>query len=275
MQHFLKGDNIGLVHEKIIMNKNTPYRDAYITNTITDAHILGSAAYIFPLYLYPDNGGQQSINAETERVPNLNKEIVTEIEKTLCKTFEPIDLLDYIYAMLHSPSYRERYKEFLKIDFPRVPYPSDAELFWELAKLGGELRHLHLLEDVEPRQDLATFFGAGNNVVTKVTCEDDKVRINATQYFNRVPVEVQCFYMGGYQPAQKWLKDRKDRSLCAEDIVHYQKMIAALSETIRLMAEIDAVIVQTQERLDASPPVFCPDQIGIRSRTSLPQKLRR
>ncbi|NOT65135.1 MAG: DUF559 domain-containing protein [Methylotenera sp.] len=168
------------------------------------------------------------------------------------KTFAPIDLLDYIYAVLHSPRYRETYKEFLKIDFPRVPYPKNAAIFWQLVALGGQLRQTHLLEACPAtRMDTGSqgmpisyainYPVGGNNVVDKPSFDAGKVYINATQYFENVPELAWNFYIGGYQPAQKWLKDRKGRTLNYEDIAHYQKIIAALAETDRLMRAVDAV----------------------------------
>jgi very-short-patch-repair endonuclease len=164
--------------------------------------------------------------------------------------FAPIDLLDYIYAVLHSPSYREKYKEFLKIDFPRVPYPKDKNTFWQLVKLGGELRQIHLLESPVVNHFITTFPMDGDNIVTKPKfhCSKDKkignVYINDMQYFGNVPEYVWIFYIGGYQPAQKWLKDRKNRKLDVDEIYHYQKIIAALAETDRLMKEIDKIEVE-------------------------------
>ena len=206
----------------------------------------------------------------TARTPNLNMEIVKQIaqklglafvpekepEGNVCfinspevrddykTTFAPIDLLDYIYAVLHSPGYREQYKEFLKIDFPRVPYPKDATTFWRLVKLGGEIRQIHLLESPVVENFITQYPVDGDNVVGKIKYEHGKVYINDTQYFANVPEVAWNFYIGGYQPAQKWLKDRKDRTLEFEDILHYQKIIVALSETDRLMKEIDRVEIE-------------------------------
>ncbi len=148
---------------------------------------------------------------------------------------------DYIYAVLHSPAYREKYKEFLKIDFPRVPYPKDAASFWELVKLGGELRQIHLLESPAAGKYITQYLVDGGNVVDKLVYKDGNVFINATQYFAHVPAVAWNFYIGGYQPAQKWLKDRKGRELNFEDILHYQKIIVALSETNKIMKEVDEV----------------------------------
>ncbi|MBS4000700.1 MAG: DUF559 domain-containing protein [Desulfobulbaceae bacterium] len=199
--------------------------------------------------------------------------------------FAPIDILDYIYAVLHSPTYREKYKEFLKIDFPRVPYPKNKEIFWQLVKLGGEIRQIHLLESPTVEKYITQYPINGNNIVEKPRflnspfldsqpnnlalnspplesqpnnfslnypplegCPKDgvvgKVYINDTQYFDNVPKIAWEFYIGGYQPAQKWLKDRKGRELEYDDILHYQKIIVALSETDRIMKEIDKIEIE-------------------------------
>ncbi len=200
------------------------------------------------------------------RTPNLNPEIVKAIARSVGLrfvpeqtgeqgTFAPVDLLDYIYAVLHSPSYREKYKEFLKIDFPRVPYPTDKANFWQLVKLGGEIRALHLLESPLVEELITTYPQSGDNLITRkmtinsvgwVAEEDDeiigKVWINDTQYFDRVPLTAWEFYIGGYQPAQKWLKDRVGRTLGFEEILHYQKIICSLYHTDKLMKQIDEVI---------------------------------
>jgi predicted helicase len=155
--------------------------------------------------------------------------------------FAPIDLLDYIYAVLHSPAYRETYREFLKIDFPRVPYPADRDSFWKLVSLGGELRQLHLLEG-QAFGTIAPDPGAAGKVsVEKVRYDDGKVFVNDVFCFDNVPKTAWDFYIGGYQPAQKWLKDRKGRVLTGGDLAHYRKIIIALTESARVMGEIDKV----------------------------------
>ncbi|MDR0864069.1 MAG: N-6 DNA methylase [Candidatus Symbiothrix sp.] len=234
MQHFTKGENLGLVVSKKSRQLSTGYM--FITNTITDLHILDSVAdstYIFPLYLYLDNFGV------TEKVANLNAANLTGFQNLLGFTPTSEQIFDYIYAVLHSPAYRDKYKEFLKIDFPRVPYPQDAAQFGKLATFGSKLRRLHLLEGVEPLPTMATYPKQGNNEVEKLSYKDDKVWINDTQYFDQVPLEAWEFYIGGYQPAQKWLKDRKGRILDYEDIRHYQRIIRVLKETGEVQKEID------------------------------------
>ena len=185
--------------------------------------------YLFPLYLYSEDG---------MKTPNLKTEIVSQIEKIVGKITSE-EIFDYIYALLHSPSYREKYKEFLKIDFPRVPYPKDKNSFNKLVKFGTKLRQLHLLEVPEANQFITTYPVEGSNTVEKISYGNGQVFINKNQYFGQVSGTAWNFYIGGYQPAQKWLKDRKGRELTNEDIEHYQKMIVALTETAKIMKEID------------------------------------
>ncbi|MEJ2194625.1 MAG: hypothetical protein P8X73_07160, partial [Ignavibacteriaceae bacterium] len=213
------------------------FQHILITHLVTDMCLISlqtkETSYVFPLFLYSEDG---------TKIPNLKKEIVEEIEKTVGKV-TPEDILDYIYAVLHSPSYREKYKEFLKIDFPRVPYPKDKDTFKKLVKLGTELRSIHLLESQKVNQYITTYPVAGNNEVEKIRFDSaqrdaGKVYINKEQYFGKVPEIAWNFYIGGYQPAQKWLKDRKGRTLTNSHIEHYQKIIVALTETDRIMKEI-------------------------------------
>jgi predicted helicase len=255
--YHLKNDNIGLILVAQPQAANLNFFDCvYVTNCFTDTNMFrrgGPCA--FPLYIYPASTIQQTIGLSTERTPNLNAEIVKRIaeklglsltneKETTENTFAPIDILDYIYAVLHSPTYREKYKEFLKIDFPRVPYPKDKDTFWHLVKLGKEIRQIHLLASPTVEKYITQYPIDGNNVVTKPNYQNGKVYINDTQYFDNVPETAWNFYIGGYQPAQKWLKDRKDRKLEFEDILHYQKIIVALSETDRLMKEIDKIEIE-------------------------------
>ena len=257
----LISDNFSLVCVKIGRDESS--HNYFISDSITDKSLTSSLdnSNVFPLYLYPHIYDDQTIGKTKDRMPNLNGEIVNQIaqrintnysyEKESNKnTFAPIDLLDYIYAVLYSPTYRDKYKEFLKIDFPRIPYPKDQDTFWQLVKLGGELRQIHLLESPAVEKRITTYPQAGNNEVEKVLFEmseessTGKVRINPDQYFEGVPKIAWEFYIGGYQPAQKWLKDRKGRTLGFEDILHYQKIVVALTETDRLMKEIDKVEIE-------------------------------
>jgi predicted helicase len=141
--------------------------------------------------------------------------------------------------VLYSVRYRTQYAEFLKIDFPRVPFPQSAEAFQRLSQLGATLRKLHLLDGVTPAPDYAAFPVAGDNIIDKAEWRGQSVYINKTQYFENVPQEVWTFYIGGYQPAQKWLKNRRGRALDFDAIEHYQKIITALKLTLDIQAQID------------------------------------
>jgi predicted helicase len=268
-QHIINKNNVSLVLGRQGQAVGTmPWNLVYINRNLLDSNMFYRGGNMnFPLYLYPDNPDQQSLNVNTPRIPNLNPEIIKQIadglgmtftneketESNVCfansdearpefrQSFAPIDLLDYIYAVLHSPSYREKYKEFLKIDFPRVPAPPEKETFWKLVKLGGELREIHLLESSMTEKYITQYPEDGDNIVTKPIYKNGNVYINENQYFANVPEVAWNFYIGGYQPAQKWLKDRKDRELSYEDILHYQKIVVALSETDRIMKEIDKI----------------------------------
>lgn len=266
MQHFLNGDNIGLVTAR--SNKSESCDHFYMTKNIMETKCgeRTTQSAVFPLYLNPETNEQQTIEQDKERIPNLNKEIVNKIAEKLGltftneketpeSTFAPIDILDYIYAVLHSPLYREKYKEFLKIDFPRVPYPKDKSTFWQLVKLGGEIRQIHLLESPKVEQYITTYPKDGNNTITRKLNKNDfeitdevnkigRIWLNDTQYFEGIPQIAWEFYIGGYQPAQKWLKDRRGRELSFEDILHYQKIIVALHETDRLMKEVDKIGIE-------------------------------
>ncbi|OAV75974.1 putative helicase [Bacteroidales bacterium Barb7] len=255
MPHFLRENNIGLV----VGRQST---DGYWSNVQVSRHMIDNRYHFsykgissqLPLYLYPETTTQQSTEPIPSRTPNLNLKIVAQIEQSVAltftnekadgeNTFAPIDILDYIYAVLHSPNYREQYKEFLKIDFPRVPYPKDKNTFWQLVHLGGQIRQIHLLESPVVENYITQYPADGDNKVAKPVYKNGNVYINDVQYFANVPEIAWNFYIGGYQPAQKWLKDRKDRTLAFEDILHYQKIIVALTETDRLMHEIDEVLI--------------------------------
>jgi len=157
----------------------------------------------------------------------------------ILNTVSPLDILDYVYAVLHSPSYREKYKDFLKSDFPRVPVAKDRDSFWKLVALGGRLRRLHLMEDPDLQKPTTTYPIRGDNLIEKVELRGDRVFINDLQFFGDIPKEAWGFYIGGYQPAQKWLKDRKGKKLAYEDIVHYQKIITVIEKTIVIQKNID------------------------------------
>lgn len=211
-------------------------------------------SFVFPLYLYPAEGEMQF--NEGRRRPNLNPEFIKDISEkvglefvedgrgNLDKTFGPDDIFNYAYAVFHSPTYRTRYAEFLKIDFPRLPLTSDKGLFKSLTAKGSELVALHLMESPTLDKLITLYPVPGSSVVENVRYDENakRVYINKEQYFEGVLPEVWNFHIGGYQVAQKWLKDRKSRVLTYDELTHYQKIIVAVKETVRLMDEIDEII---------------------------------
>jgi predicted helicase len=267
--HLNKKDNFSIITCR--QQSSFDFQHIFISRLVSDMCNISSqtkeTGYIFPLYLYPKTNAQQSLDGNYARTPNLNPEIIKQIadglgmtftneketESNVCfansdevrpefkQSFAPIDLLDYIYAVLHSPSYREKYKEFLKIDFTRVPYPKDDTTFCKLVALGDELRQIHLLESPIVEKYITQYPEDGDNIVTKPIYKNGNVYTNDDQHFANVPEVAWNFYIGGYQPCQKWLKDRKGRELNYDDILHYQKMVVALSETDRIMKEIDKI----------------------------------
>lgn len=290
-QHMLR-PNLSLVTTK---QTKEPFA-ALVTNLICGQHKIAATydgSYFFPLYLYPPPDAQTSAQPELMdlspwppgkdgRRPNLSPEFVKDLENRvqmtfltdgggdLSATFGPEDVFHYIYAIFHAPSYRERYAEFLRIDFPRVPLTSDPELFRTLCGLGADLVALHLTEGdysgaswviegrSSPFSNLAVGYPvAGDNLVAKrypkfVDSAGDEpvgdgevvgqVQINKTQYFDQVPKEVYEFQVGGYQVCEKWLKDRRGRELTYDDLTHYRNIVVSLRETIRIMDEIDDAI---------------------------------
>ncbi|MHB8856215.1 MAG: type ISP restriction/modification enzyme [Bellilinea sp.] len=280
MRHLLH-DNLALLAVRRI--RTQPYSHFLVINKIVgkDAVSIEDACYVFPLYLYTtpaDTAGTLFAQSETTRKPNLSPTFIKALSEKLGLSFipdplrpaatspqpaapdsaegqagagfTPEDVFHYAYAVFHSPTYRTRYAEFLKIDFPRLPLTSDRSLFFALAAKGQELVGLHLLQSARVNDFITSYPAAGTNRVEKVAFAPEpeggsatgRVWINATQYFGGVPAAVWNFKIGGYQVCDKWLKDRKGRVLTGEDISHYQRVVVSLKETMRLMAEIDEVI---------------------------------
>lgn len=255
MKHFVNNENLGLCLCKQYKVGNN-YQHVLITDGIIESGFVSNKTAeitsVFPLYLYPEPG-----SIDSSRRPNLDEHIWAQINAAIGKDTTPEDIFDYIYGVLHSPAYRARFKEFLKVDFPRIPYPKDQTEFEHFRSFGNRLRELHLMHSVP--ESLVTFPESGSMSVEKVEFTSSaapgvsaadtapiapelnagRVYINATQYFANVPRTAWEFYIGGYQPAQKWLKDRKGRTLSFDDISHYGKIISVLTETARLMTEID------------------------------------
>ncbi|MCE2904195.1 MAG: N-6 DNA methylase [Anabaena sp. CoA2_C59] len=258
MNHIIKGKNLALA--TLRRPRNEIVDNFFVSDQITDKCIISSLdnASIFPLYLYPTNTptlfDSTPTNAPGERKPNLSPEFITQFSQKLdlefisdgkgdkTKTFGPEDIFNYIYAIFHAPIYRQRYAEFLKIDFPRVPLTANAALFWELVIKGDKLVKYHLMK--ETGTEISTYPIPGSDMVEQIKYHENhqQIWINAEQYFDQVPQQIWNFYIGGYQVCQKWLKDRKGRQLNFDDISHYQNIISIISETIKIMENIDQII---------------------------------
>jgi predicted helicase len=263
MSHMMQ-ENKGFIATRQITSLNFChiFCSKYIMEKKAGSH--DRATSIFPLYLYQSDSPKTTLFEETPtdapggRKPNLSPKFIEDCAAKLSmqfiqdgtgdreRTFGPEDIFNYMYAVFHSPTYRSRYAEFLKMDFPRLPLTSKPDLFRELCALGQQLVDLHLMETKAPK--ITGFPVAGDSTVEKVRYQephdDQKGRtwINPTQYFEGIPKEVWEFHIGGYQVCDKWLKDRKGRQLTYDDLTHYQQVVSALAETMKLMESIDAVI---------------------------------
>ena len=236
MRHMLvEPNNIALLSCRQLAG--TDWAHVFVAEHMVDDNCVSNKSkergYVFPLYLYEENMGK------VEKRANLDKDIVAKLcaSASLRETPSPEDIFDYIYGVLHSPAYRAKFKEFLKVDFPRIPYPKDAAEFARFRDAGRELRATHLMKDAEPAlaETRACFPVAGDNTVDKVEWDNGRVYINATQYFDNVPTEAWEQQIGGYRPAEKWLKDRKGRVLTQDDVSHYRRIILALAKTRAIM----------------------------------------
>jgi hypothetical protein len=275
MQHMLVGENLGLAIGRagLAVEGRGEWGIVYCSQYVTEYNLYRRGGNnLFPLYLYPNGNNHPSLfDHENGRRPNLSAAFISDIEQQLGLTFVPEgkgdlattigpeDIFHYIYALLHSPTYRERYAEFLKIDFPRVPFTSDTELFGTLATKGATLVDLHLLRLpgssgvggaggapvlVRPGEQSVTQHGVTTGPVEQVRYQErhQRVMISNERYFEGIEQETWTIQIGGYQPLQRWLRDRKGRALSFDDALHYMRMVIALRETRRLMAEIDRAI---------------------------------
>lgn len=259
MNHILGGENLSLIVPRQSKNDFGVYAtDRIGTHKTVAAYDIN---YYFPLYLYPLGDDLLSV-MEEERRPNLSPQFTAELSEKLrlrfvpdgrgdlVATFGPEDVFDYAYAVFHSPTYRERYAEFLKRDFPRLPLTSDRALFAALAEKGAALVRLHLMNSSALDILITSFPEDGDNEVERVRYTEPRegrggrVYLNKDQYFDGVAPDVWEFRVGGYQVLDKWLKDRKGHTLSFEDIMHYQRIVVALSQTQRIMQEIDGLVTE-------------------------------
>jgi predicted helicase len=263
MQHFLKNDNLGLVFPRICKNKIFDY--GQITDKFIDVAVngknTGSETYIAPLYIYhtSDFIEEKSKKNETKLVRNGNS--ISEKQVNFTKEFQnfiktkykpnnptPEQVLGYIYAIMHCPTYRDKYLEFLKIDFPRIPFVDDFNKFMELSEIGSELIEHHLMKKGYS-DDKISFSVIGSDIVEKIKFFKDKtsktgsVFINDKQFFGNVPISAWDFTIGGYQVLNKWLKSRKNRELTLQEKQTFIKIVNILDFTIKRMQDIEKTII--------------------------------
>ena len=258
MRHMLAGPNVGLSTTRASEIAGG-WEHIFVSKSLIQHHTvsLKEVNYLFPLYTYPTEGQE---HFGLSREPNLDKgfleavgaslqlEFISDGPRNMQESFDPEDVLHYIYAVLHSPEYRIRYADFLKSDFPRVPFTGNLSLFRSLGKLGKRLASLHLMESEGDKGP--AFPEAGDNRVDRVRYAPPangavgRVFINRDQYFEDVEPGIWDFTIGGYRPAEKWLKDRKGRILSDDDVAHYRRIVGNLTETARLMGEVDELIAQ-------------------------------
>ena len=239
----LEGENIALVSAR--SEKSGTCSHFFVSDKLVETKCgeRTTQSAVFPLYLFPD---MQDL--DKSRHVNFNHDLWGKI-KNLSKhpehgTPDEVNVFDYIYGVLHCPAYRATYAEFLKIDFPRIPWPASPDEFWNLSGRGTELRKLHLMDQQAIGPTPFPFIGEGDNVVEKPVFRDGKIWINKAQYFDNAPEVSWNLHIGGYQPAQKWLKDRKGRELSYDDVKHYRCILKILFETDRIMRTIKMEIFE-------------------------------
>src|SRR5208283_1336897 len=201
------------------------------------------ANYFFPLYLYHSKEKKGLFHAEgASKETNINPEVIKALSTTYSEEITPEEIFYYIYAVLYSKTYRTKYAEFLKIDFPRVPFTKDYRIFKKMSEYGNRLAELHLLKSQELDSPIARFQGQGDNRVSKPKYDTaGRVYINKEQYFEGISEEVWGYQIGGYQVCDKWLKDRKERILTLDEIQTYCKIVTAIDKTIEIQKAIDEI----------------------------------
>lgn len=254
MRH-IQQDNLCLVMPKRV-EISGGWHHSFVAKNIVDHVAVSSKTvdYVMPLYLYPDTDKDNlfsQLETDTERQPNLDPQLVAALTDAYGAAPSPEDIFYYIYAVLYAPAYRTKYTEFLRIDFPRVPFTADHDLFKKLAALGERLTALHLLKSKDLDKPIARFQGAGDNIIVKPVYDEatGSVHINDTQYFAPISADLWNYHVGGYQVLHKWLKDRKGRILSTDDIIHYCRVATALAKTIELQIEIDRLYPQVEGSL--------------------------
>lgn len=246
MSHMLE-ENIGLLFTR--PSKPNYEFSVFITINLIDQCVVGNKtagagiSYLSPLFIYTNENKKDLFNQhQTEKEPNIPQALLEKLSIIYGQENIPEDILYYIYGVFYSTIYRETYAEFLKIDFPRVPFTGNYDLFKKMVELGKELADLHLLKSPALSPPVAKYQGSGDNDrIEKITYTEDEQRIyiNKDKYFEGIAPEVWNYYIGGYQVLHKYLKDRKDRII--DDVPRYCRIVTALSKTIEIQEKIDEI----------------------------------
>ena len=260
-------ENLVISVSRLTANKN--FSNIIASDCLPDYKLAESSrgSYFFPLYLYNEEEKQQTVFAGQEKLdlegvqhtlryksdkkPNIDSKIFDILKNVFGKNTKPEDVFFYIYSILYSNIFRHKYQEFLKIDFPKIPFTANYDLFKQLAELGEQLVNLHLLKTSQLSNPISKFHGGNGNRVEKREYEEKEKRvyINNQQYFENIDPEVWNYFIGGYQVLDKWLKDRKGRMLSSEDIKHYCKVVTVLSKTIETQKRIDKLYPEAEKNL--------------------------
>jgi len=247
MRHMLAGENVALgLCKQFRTGKD--YVHTLCTDLVMDSTFVSNRTSeigsLFPLYLYP---GTEDL--DRTRRENIHPKFGIKLQRMAksSKRGKPdaVQMFDYIYGVLHCPAYRNTFAEFLKIDFPRIPWPTKPAEFWNISDKGGTLRRLHLMDTAAVGRTPYPLIGSGEGVVERPRFEDGRIWINRSQYFDNAPEAAWNMFIGGYQPARKWLKDRRDRNLDHADIQHYQRILKVLAKTRRIMDTIEMTLPTT------------------------------
>ena len=260
MDHMLQ-DNLALC----VTNSSSQekYNEIFVTDGLTDKHMTGHQTYVFPLYIYNNESQQDLFHGDNHKSHNINWDALPEwvagiqpFTSSATNNFiqVPEAIFYYIYAVLYSNIYREKYQEFLKSDFPRIPFTLDNQTFQNLVVLGEQLVELHLLKSKMLETPFSRYEGQGDNLIEKPDYHENigRLYINRFQYFAKVAPEVWRYYIGGYQVLDKWLKVRKGRVLSLEDQLHFRKIITSLTQTIDIQKRIDKFYPEVEKSLTES-----------------------
>jgi len=206
---------------------------------------------LFPLYIYPNKSiSDLFIDSQSDRETNISPDFIAQLAEIHGRESDHRSIVYYIYAILYSNIYREKYSEFLKIDFPRIPFTSNYNIFCKLCLHGKDISELHLMSSADLDNPIAKFHGKGDNVnIERIEYNESEKRlyINSDKYFENIVPEVWNYHIGGYQVLYKYLKDRKGRMI--EDVPRYCKIVTAISKTIDIQKEIDKIYPEVEKNL--------------------------